>query len=424
FSNFGLSSVDIAAPGVSILSLAPGGGYRSLSGTSMATPHVAGALALLYASEPNLGMKGLIQRLYDSGDSYASLNGITRTGRALNVARAVFNETVPVPTHTIPEPCTYQPQEVAFSPDHSADFAPIALRGDELSFKNLGFNFKFFGHSVNKVVLSLNGLLYAGSKSEEMDYKNGSRALPNSIAALHTDLNGTSDPFGVRYRLNADRSKLTVHWRMRHFLSPDTGEIKVWAELQNTGEIKTCISIDPSIASRVLSHATIGLSPSNPLNAVTFASNNPSIQANSCIEYVPQCSTQNPEGGNSPVHISKIQIKNYGNTKTLRPGQKLSIRAIGSGDGISILTTALNGRQCPTTKTMRVRNGRSRVQAAIPDSLAKRSLTRLTVRVDGVRASRYIYGKYSQRSSSRPNKSKISQASLRRYCKSLIRSMH
>jgi subtilisin family serine protease len=49
FSNFGKETTDLGASGVSILSTVPGGGYGTASGTSMASPHVAGALAL-YAS--------------------------------------------------------------------------------------------------------------------------------------------------------------------------------------------------------------------------------------------------------------------------------------------------------------------------------------------------------------------------------------
>src|SRR5262249_30983717 len=52
FSNYGATSVDLAAPGVDILSTLPGGQYGFLSGTSMATPQVTGVLALVWAQHP------------------------------------------------------------------------------------------------------------------------------------------------------------------------------------------------------------------------------------------------------------------------------------------------------------------------------------------------------------------------------------
>ncbi len=89
FSNYGLTSVDLAAPGETIFSTTPNASYQFFSGTSMATPHVAGAAALLKAYRPSLSATGIKTALMNSVDAIPSLTGKTVTGGRLNVYSAL-----------------------------------------------------------------------------------------------------------------------------------------------------------------------------------------------------------------------------------------------------------------------------------------------------------------------------------------------
>jgi thermitase len=86
-SNYGAATVDLAAPGDSILSTWPGGGYQYSSGTSMATPHVAGAAALLLAARPDLTTAGLRTGLLAGVDVLAPLVGRLASGGRLDLRR-------------------------------------------------------------------------------------------------------------------------------------------------------------------------------------------------------------------------------------------------------------------------------------------------------------------------------------------------
>ena len=92
FSNYGPKTVHIAAPGAAILSTWPGNQYEEHSGTSMATPNVAGVAGLVVAAEPGISMKDLRERLLASVDPLPALKGKTLTGGRLNASRAVRAE--------------------------------------------------------------------------------------------------------------------------------------------------------------------------------------------------------------------------------------------------------------------------------------------------------------------------------------------
>jgi subtilisin family serine protease len=86
YSNFGLGTVDLAAPGSDVLSTWPGGGYRLLSGTSMAAPHVTGACALLMGRFPGMAAAEVKARLLRFTTPLIGLAGRSVSGGRLNLA--------------------------------------------------------------------------------------------------------------------------------------------------------------------------------------------------------------------------------------------------------------------------------------------------------------------------------------------------
>ena len=93
FSNYGAASIDIGAPGCGIWSSVPAGtrrnptsSYASYSGTSMATPHVTGAVALYKAQHPTATAAQIKAAILGSATATASLAGKTVTGGRLNVS--------------------------------------------------------------------------------------------------------------------------------------------------------------------------------------------------------------------------------------------------------------------------------------------------------------------------------------------------
>jgi thermitase len=110
FSTYGKRSVHIAAPGHKIYSTVPNGGYDTFSGTSMATPHVTGAAALVWGTMENASYADVKERLLRSRDYVGSLSRKVANSGRLNVYNAL-TETYPVS----PEPSESDWQDFALA---------------------------------------------------------------------------------------------------------------------------------------------------------------------------------------------------------------------------------------------------------------------------------------------------------------------
>lgn len=95
FSNFGVSSVDIGAPGVSVYSTKPDNSYGFKSGTSMAAPHISGISALLMAQFQELSHFDIKDLMLNTVDKLASLTGKVLTDGRLNANKAISGTTPP-----------------------------------------------------------------------------------------------------------------------------------------------------------------------------------------------------------------------------------------------------------------------------------------------------------------------------------------
>jgi thermitase len=106
FSNYGATMVDIAAPGVKILSYVRGGGAEYWSGTSMATPYVSAAAALAFAANPRATAAQVRQAIIATARPLAALHGDVVANGMLD-ANALVRAAVglpPAPTPVVPKP--------------------------------------------------------------------------------------------------------------------------------------------------------------------------------------------------------------------------------------------------------------------------------------------------------------------------------
>lgn len=134
FSNYGVESVDLGAPGESILSTRMGGGYMTMSGTSMAAPHVTGAAALLKAFNPLARVPDLRNALLEGVDPLPPLQGRVATGGRLNANNAVGSMRTPV------EGVDLELTDVEITPEEVVGATEVDIDFNVRNFGDTGFD--------------------------------------------------------------------------------------------------------------------------------------------------------------------------------------------------------------------------------------------------------------------------------------------
>jgi subtilisin family serine protease len=211
FSNYGATSVHLAAPGDFIFGPALGGSYTFSSGTSMAAPMVSGAAALLLANDSTLTVDQLKARIITSVDVLPQWSGVVSSGGRLNVLNAIAlgGNSPPSVTLTSPTP-------------GSSFFAPATISLEASASDSDG--------SVEKVDFYANGVLIGSDLAAPYTAAWSNMPLGSyQLTAVATDDGGatrSSDPVGI--------SVVTPPWRVNVAL-PVNGGSAVGSTTLNSG---------------------------------------------------------------------------------------------------------------------------------------------------------------------------------------------
>jgi subtilisin family serine protease len=238
FSNFGLTSVDIAAPGVSILSTTLMSNYQTMSGTSMATPHVSGVAALLLSREPALTPAQVKTRLMTTAKPLAQLNGLIAAPGIVDAYNVLTNTQTPLP---------HPPTEVRYISSSVAGVAAgdygqrISTADDEYKIVDTGFSFDFYGASFHRLAVSTNGrvvpLADGQSAPTASDYAN---ALQTGIYSYNDDLYPSPRNGGTYFAVDGEMAVITwvaVPYAYRTSSDPSR-DIVIQLRIQQSGRIE------------------------------------------------------------------------------------------------------------------------------------------------------------------------------------------
>jgi hypothetical protein len=178
FSSYGATTVDLGAPGVTINSTLPNNTYGAYSGTSMATPHVTGAVALCKSIFPSITASQIRSAVLSSATATTSLNGKTATGGRLNVGAmastcASFNNLV---DQTNPIQITTPPTTGPAGTAIALTTTPGTGSGS-ITFSTTGSNCVISGSSINATAPTTCGV--TATKGADSVYRASTSAVVN-----------------------------------------------------------------------------------------------------------------------------------------------------------------------------------------------------------------------------------------------------
>ncbi|MFD9356618.1 S8 family serine peptidase [Streptomyces sp. NPDC060031] len=214
FSNFGQGVIDVAAPGSNVYSTAPGGGYSTKSGTSMATPHVVGVAALIASANPGITPAQIRDKLATQANDVACPSDSRCTGTTAN--NGFFGEGQVDALKAVgatPPPGKYFENLGDFAVNDNATVeSPITVSGvtgNAPATLKVGVDIK---HT------------YIGDLKVDLVAPDG------TVYTLHNHTGSGTDNIAQTYTVNASSEVANGVWKLRvnDNASQDTGKIDAW----------------------------------------------------------------------------------------------------------------------------------------------------------------------------------------------------
>ncbi|MDK9494186.1 S8 family serine peptidase [Streptomyces katrae] len=215
FSNFGQGVIDVAAPGQDVYSTLPGGKYGSKSGTSMASPHVAGVVALMVSADPTLTPAQIRARLATQANDIPCPSDSRCTGTTAN--NAFFGEgqvdALKAVGGSTPPAGKYFENTADFAiGDNTTVESPITVTG-------------VTGNAPATLKVGVNiAHTYIGDLKVDLVAPDG------TVYTVHNRAGGSTDNINQTYTVNASSEVANGTWKLRvnDNAGGDTGKIDSW----------------------------------------------------------------------------------------------------------------------------------------------------------------------------------------------------